>query len=208
MSPVRARVEPLTPDRWDDLVALFGERGACGGCWCMWWRLRASEFAQRKGSGNRRAFQRIVASGPPPGLLAYVDGQPAGWVAVAPREQFVRLQTSRTLQPIDDRPAWAIPCFFIARPYRGRGLGVQLLEAAVRYARSQGARLVEGYPVDPRSGRLPDAFAWTGVPALFAAAGFTEVARRSPTRPIVRRATERSPQRSASSRGEGARIRI
>ena len=187
MPNARARFEPLTPDRWDDLTMLFGARGACGGCWCMWWRLPAGEFARRKGSGNRRAFRRVVAEGPAPGLLAYMGDVPAGWVALAPRDRFVRLTRSRVLQPVDDEPVWAVTCFFIARPYRGRGLGVRLLKAAVRYARTQGARIVEGFPVDPRSGRVPDVFAWTGVPALFAAAGFREVARRAPTRPIVRR---------------------
>jgi GNAT superfamily N-acetyltransferase len=182
----------LTPDRWADLERLFGARGACGGCWCMWWRLKRSEFEKQKGEGNKRAFRRIAASGEGPGVLAYQDGEPVGWCALAPRERYGVLERSRTLQPVDDQPVWSVTCFFIARQYRGQGLGKKLLRAAVRLARQRGARMIEGYPVVPRQGRLPDAFAWTGLPSIFEAAGFREAARRSPTRPIYRLAL-RSP---------------
>jgi GNAT superfamily N-acetyltransferase len=177
---------PLTPGRWSDLERLFGERGACGGCWCMWARLPSAEFRAGVGAKNRRAFRRIVAAGDPPGILAYVNGEPAGWCAVGPRAAYRRLETSRVLQPVDDRPVWSVVCFFIARPFRRHGLTSRLLEEVVRFAGSRGATIVEGYPTDPR-GKLADAFVWTGLAQSFERAGFREVARRSPTRPIMRR---------------------
>ncbi|MFQ5805106.1 MAG: GNAT family N-acetyltransferase [Phycisphaerae bacterium] len=177
---------PLTAQRWSDLETLFGERGACGGCWCMWWRLTRAEFEKRKGAQNKRAMKRIVNCGEVPGLLAYADGEPIGWCAVGPREWYPVLQRSRVLKPVDDQPVWAVTCFFIAKPYRGKGISVKLLKAAVALAKKNGARIVEGYPVEPKKGRMPDAFAWTGLAAAFRKAGFVEVLRRSETRPIMR----------------------
>lgn len=180
------RFLPLTPERWHDLERLFGARGACSGCWCMWWRLRRSEFQQRKGAVNKRAFRRIVESGATPGILAYMGSEPVGWCAIEPRERYSALARSRTLKPVDDRPAWSVTCFYIARPARRQGLSVKLLKAAIAHARRHRAGVVEGYPVEPRQGALPDAFAWTGLVAAFRQAGFHEVARRSATRPIMR----------------------
>jgi GNAT superfamily N-acetyltransferase len=180
---------PLTPSRWKDLETLFGERGACGGCWCMWWRLTRSEWERRKGPLNKRAFKRIVNSGEVPGIIAYAGRLPVGWCAVAPRESFSVLERSRVLKPVDDTPVWSIVCLFIARPYRGKGVARGLVEAAVEFAGKKKAKMVEAYPVEPRKGRLPDAFAWMGTASLFRKAGFKEVLRRSKTRPIMRRAT-------------------
>jgi GNAT superfamily N-acetyltransferase len=153
----------------------------------MFWRLGRGEFQKRKGAANRRAFQRIVAGGETPGILAYVSGEPAGWCAIEPREHYPGLARSRTLQPVDEQPVWSVTCFFVARPHRRTGLSVKLLSAAVAYAGWRGAAVVEGYPVDPKSGATADVFAWTGLAAAFRKAGFREVARRSPTRPIMRR---------------------
>jgi len=175
----------LTPGRWDDLVALFGPRGACAGCWCMFPRLTSAEW-KTQGASNRRAFQRIVRAGDPPGLLAYEDGRAVGWVAVAPRLAYKRFERSRILQPVDEKPTWSVPCFFIDRSRRGRGLTTALLRAACIYAASRGAERIEGYPLEPAK-PMPAAFAWHGLASAFRAAGFHEVARRSPTRPIMRR---------------------
>jgi len=179
---------PLTPDRWADLEALFGQRGACAGCWCMYWRLPRTKYEAGKGASNRRAFQTIVRGGRVPGVLGYADGHPVGWCAVGPRDTFPTLDRSRTLRPIDDRPVWSVTCFFIARPRRREGLSVRLLEAAVAWARTRGAVVVEGYPTVPRTGvRIADAFAWTGVVRTFERAGFTEAARPSEARRIMRK---------------------
>jgi len=152
----------------------------------MWWRLKRSEFERRKGVRNKKAFKRIVRSGSPPGLLAYAGNEPIGWCAVAPRETYTVLERSRTLKRVDNQPVWSVVCFFVAKPFRRRGVSIELLRAALQYAKKYGARIVEGYPVQPRMGRLPDAFAWTGTPKAFLEAGFVEVLRRSATRPVMR----------------------
>jgi GNAT superfamily N-acetyltransferase len=187
-APPRQAVEihPLTADRWSDLEALFGRNGACGGCWCTFWRQTRSQYQENKGERNRRAFEALVKSGTVPGLLAYAGGVPVGWVAVQPRSEYLALSRSRTLAPVDGTPVWSVTCFFVAKPWRGRGLMRRLLEAAVAHARAGGATVVEGYPVDSATA-LPSAFVYTGVPAVFRASGFEEVARRSRTRPILRR---------------------
>ena len=193
MATSKFEFHPLTPDRWADVERLFGPRGACAGCWCMWTRLPSAEFTKGKGAGNKRALRRIVASGDSPGIVAYRDGEPAGWCAVAPRSAYRRLETSRVLAPVDDQAVWSVVCFFVARPYRRQGLSALLLRAATEYAAKRGARIVEGYPVD--GGKTADAFVWTGLASAFRRAGFREVARRSKTRPIMRR-VRLSPGRS------------
>ena len=180
-------VHPLTAGRWRDLEQLFSERGACGGCWCMWWRLTRSQFTAQKGEQNKRAFRALVEKGATPGLLAYDGDRPVAWCAVAPREAFLALERSRTLKRIDNAPVWSVVCFFVAKPYRRRGLTVRLLSAAADYVARQGGRILEGYPVEPKAGATPDAFAWTGFSTAFRRAGFRECLRRSATRPIMRR---------------------
>lgn len=174
-------IEPLTPERWHDFETLFGPRGACGGCWCMYFRLPNRDFVANKGDGNRFAMFRLVQDGPVPGLIAYVDGQPAGWCAVAPRLDYPRLANSRILAPLDDQPVWSVVCFFIARGHRRQGLSTRLLLAAADYARSQGAAILEGYPETPRQEKAPDVFLYVGAVSAFQKAGFVEAARRSPT---------------------------
>lgn len=177
---------PLTPERWDDFERLFGPKGACGGCWCMFERIPRAQFARQSGQGNKEAMRAIVASGEVPGLLAYAAGEPVGWCAIEPRETYGTLRRSRILKPVDDQPVWSLVCFYIAKGHRRQGVTVGLLRAAVDHARARGARIVEGYPVEPKTPRVPDAFAWHGTAAAFRRAGFTEVARRSETRPIMR----------------------
>jgi GNAT superfamily N-acetyltransferase len=182
---------PATPRRWADLETLFGDRGACAGCWCMWARLERAEYVRGKGAGNKRSLRALVAAGKTPGILAYVDGEVAGWCAIGPRAGFRRLEKSRVLEPVDDQPVWSVVCFFVARPFRRRGLSVALLEEAARFAKKRGARIVEGYPVDTGSRRAADAFVWTGLSSTFERAGFVEVLRRSKTRPIMRQTLAR-----------------
>jgi GNAT superfamily N-acetyltransferase len=179
-------VQPLTSSRWPEFEQLFGPRGACCGCWCMYWRLPRKQFDQQAGEQNRQGMKALLDSGATPGLLAYQDNQPVGWCCVAPREECPALARSRILKPFDEQPVWSVVCFFIARAQRHKGLTVQLLQAALEYARSNGAKIVEGYPVEPRTGRTPDVFAYTGLFSAFLQAGFREVARRSETRPIMR----------------------
>src|SRR5512147_2278405 len=125
---------PATPDRWKDLESLFGERGACGGCWCMAWRLSASDFDKNKGEKNRAAFKAVVRKGREPGVLAYADGDPIGWCAVAPREEYPRLERSRVLARVDDQAVWSITCLFVKKQFRNHGVSAQLIEAAAKLA--------------------------------------------------------------------------
>ncbi len=176
---------PFTEDRWSDFAALFGKRGACGGCWCMWWRQTAKEYEASKGEKNRRKMKKIVISGDIPGVLAYHDGEPVGWCAVAPRSEYTRLARSRILKPVDDRPVWSIVCLFVAKESRGMGVSSALISAAVDFVREKGGKTVEAYPVEPKK-KMPDAFAFHGLAVSYSRAGFREVARRSETRPVMR----------------------
>lgn len=176
---------PLASGNWDDFVELFGLQGACGGCWCMTWRLKAADYNMQKGAGNKKAMKELVSKASP-GIMAYSGGKAVGWCAVAPRSEYIRLETSRIFRPVDDKKVWSVSCFFIHKQYRQKGLSVQLLKAAIDFAILKGAKMVEGYPVDKGKGRMPDVFAWTGLSGTFIKAGFKEVERRSETRPIMR----------------------
>ena len=152
----------------------------------MFWRLPRKQFDAGKGEGNKRAFKKIVTADREPGLLAYLGKEVIGWCAVAPREVFVALERSRVLKPVDEQPVWSISCLFIKKPYRRRGVSIELLKAAVEFAAKRGAKIVEGYPVEPAMENMPDPFLWHGIPSAFSAAGFQEVLRRSKSRPIMR----------------------
>ena len=185
---MKLTAKPLTPGRWKDLEALFGPRGACAGCWCQWIRLPRKEFSAIRGAGAKRAMRALVRSGKPTGLLAYEGKTPVGWAALAPREDFRRLEKSRVLKPLDDAKVWSTPCFFTAKDARGKGVTPFLLKAAAAHAAKKGARILEGYPVDTKGKKVPDAFVWWGLAAAFEKAGFKEAGRRSKTRPVMRRA--------------------
>ncbi|MBU1651802.1 hypothetical protein KKA00_06255 [bacterium] len=120
-------IKSVTSDQWDDLEKLFGSKGACGGCWCMWWRLSHKDFEQQKGAGNRIAMMKLVNRGVEPGLIAYLGDEPVGWVAVAPREEYFRLDRSRILARVDEQQVWSVVCFFIAKNFRRQGVSGQLL---------------------------------------------------------------------------------
>ena len=152
----------------------------------MYWLVSGAEYERQKGSGNKQAMQGIVLSGKEPGILAYSAGKPAGWCALAPRPVYKRLEKSRILKPVDDQPVWSVVCFFVDKAYRRQGLTVELLKAAVLYAAANGARIVEGYPVEPKDNKAPDPFVYTGLASAFKQAGFVEETRRSETRPIMR----------------------
>jgi len=154
----------------------------------MWWRLNRSVWSKGRGEGNRRAFRKVVERGDPPGLLAYSGPDAVGWMAIAPREDYPGLGRSRILKPLDDKPVWSVTCFFVARGFRRQGVTVALLKAAAKYARGRGARMLEGYPSEPESSTIADAWVFTGLAGAFRRAGFREAARPSAKRPIMRRA--------------------
>lgn len=178
-------VHPVTPGRWKDLEELFGPNGAYSNCWCMWWRMASKDFDRAPGSAKRADLKHLVDRRRTPGLLAYLEGRPVGWVSVAPREQFGRLERSPTLKRVDDRPVWSIVCFFIHRGHRKGGVATALLRAAVDHASRSGATVVEAYPIGNDRTR-PSAELYTGIVPMFEAAGFREVARRG-ARSIMRR---------------------
>ena len=152
----------------------------------MWWRLKRSEFAEQTGQKNKMMMKKIVDSGEVPGLLAYADGEPAGWCSVAPRETFPVLDRSPTLKKIDDKPVWSVVCFYVAKPFRSKGLMTSLLNAAVEYAKKKRAKIVEGYPVEAKRRRLSGSEGFTGLVPVFRRVGFVEAIRRSENRPIMR----------------------
>jgi GNAT superfamily N-acetyltransferase len=189
-------IHPLTPTRVPDLATLFDQGGDPKFCWCTWYRLRNVDFGTATAASNRRVLEDAVtttaAEHRAPGLVAYRDGEAVGWVSLGPREDYDRLTHSRILAPIDDKPVWSIVCFVVGRRHRGQGIASALLEAAVDYARAHGATLLEAYPVDTGSGRVPAATAYKGTVGMFERAGFSVAERRranksSPERPIVRR---------------------
>ena len=177
---------PLLPDRWTDFEELFGPRGAYAGCWCMWWRRPRKEFEQCQGEQNKFAMKAIVDRNLIPGLLAYIDGIPAGWCSVAPREHFPVLDRSRVMKRLDDQPVWSIVCFFIKSRFRGRNLGLQLIKAAIGHVKANGGKIIEAYPTQPKTGKLPPVSSFMGLPDIFAKAGFIECARPSDSRVIMR----------------------
>jgi GNAT superfamily N-acetyltransferase len=194
-------IHPLTRDRWDDLVTLFDRPGDPKGCWCMYYRVRSRDFEQLWGKGTRAAFREVVEQGPPPGLLAYRDGAPVGWCAVAPREAFPRVLRSPVVRPIDDQPAcWAIVCFYVERSGRRGGVAAALLEAAVAFAAEHGAAAVEGYPKDTDGARKHANEMFVGSVSMFLEAGFQEVGRRSQLRPIMRRTLDQRARRPRRAR--------
>lgn len=170
------RVVPLTPDRWDDLVELFGPSGADGGCWCMFWRLTQKDYARNSPRGNQEMLNALVASGNPTGLLAYDGSRVVGWCGVSPRSSFGRLEHSKFFPATTDRLTWSIVCFFIHRKWRKQAVARCLLEAALRYAGEHGAQVVEAYPVDPEGGKIPPKEGYPGLLGMFLAAGFRQVA--------------------------------
>ena len=181
-------VHPLTKERWDDLVELFGRPGGSivRGCWCMYyWKSGSSGLGP--GEANRRALKSLVDGGSVPGLIGYGNGSPVGWISLGPREDDAKLRRSPEMKPVDDKPVWSIVCFYVDPRARGRGVSSALLNAAMAYARSRGATLLEAYPVD-KDERSHSDFMWFGAKGMFDRAGFKEVARRKETRPVMRRA--------------------
>jgi GNAT superfamily N-acetyltransferase len=191
---MRVSVRPATADHWSDLVEVFGRRGDDPGwCWCQLF-LRAPTERQSVPADNRAALHaEITRAAIPPGLIAYVDDHPAGCTRLGPRLGFPGVNSNKSLARVlegDGTRTWWVTCFAVARPYRGTGVASALLQAAVEFARDQGAAAVEGHPVDVaglRADRVAASALYTGTKALFVAAGFVEVARTYPTRPVMRR---------------------
>jgi len=181
------RVEPVTKTNWNKFVELFGSNGACGNCWCMYYRLSKMEFLEGKfEDGNKNAIKELVRKGKPVGLIGLLEETPIAWCAFAPRENFIKLDKSRVHKRIDDKEVWSIPCLFINKNYRRSGVSVQLLKGAVEYAKENRIKIIEAYPTIPTKDKIPDSFAWIGLYKSFERAGFKIVDRTSINRPMVR----------------------
>jgi GNAT superfamily N-acetyltransferase len=178
-------VRPLTAAEWPALEDLFGPSGASNGCWCMYWRL-GPRYKERPREDNKRDLLRLASSQRAPGLLAFDGDAAVGWCELAPRSELSWLAHTRFLQPVDDLPVWSVPCFYVRRTHRGRGVMAALIDAAVAEAAAGAAPALEAYPVDtavPRhTGNL-----FVGTASAFARHGFEVAARRKPDRPIMRR---------------------
>ncbi|HET9652327.1 MAG TPA: GNAT family N-acetyltransferase [Usitatibacter sp.] len=183
-------VRPLTPERWTDLETVFAGKGCSVArqCWCMAYR-RSGPSPQPKGmtraQRNRADLKALARRDPPPGLIGYHGKTPVGWVSLGPREDYRRLERSPLMKRVDDEPVWSIICFVVPAEYRRKGVAKALLAGAIAYARKRGVKLLEAYPVD-RPPPLADDWLWFGHKSMYDAAGFAEVARRKPTRAVVR----------------------
>jgi len=177
----------IRPADWNGFSTVMGEKGGCGGCWCMLWRLSKTDMDAGMGEGNRRAMKALFDSEHIPGLVTWHEDEAVGWVQVDRRSAFPRLDSSRVLKPVDDKSVWSISCLLVDKRFRRKGLSANLLGAACRFARERGATILEGYPIDTPKRSYPAVYAWTGFVGAFREAGFEEVARRSATRPIMRK---------------------
>ena len=184
-------IRPLTPSRWEDVEAVFNAKGCsvARGCWCMFYRRSGPGAAVPNGmtraQRNRAELKALVDGGTPPGLIGYRGKTPVGWVSLGPREDFAKLKRSQVMKPVDAKPVWSIICFVVPQEFRGQGVARALLDGAIAYAKKRGATLLEAYPVD-RAARGRDDSMWFGAKSMYDAAGFDEVARRKPQRPVVR----------------------
>ena len=182
---------PATPERWSDLESLFGKNGANAGCWCMFWRLERAMFKKTKGEGNRQILKQIVEGDEQPGILAYDGMQAVGWCGIAPREKLAALENSRILKRVDNQPVWSITCFFTLKEARRQGIMEALIKAAVKHAKSNGAQIVEAYPINMQSPKLAGQTfnsysGYMGVASAFRALGFEQVGQASETQLIMR----------------------
>jgi GNAT superfamily N-acetyltransferase len=173
---MKIQIKEMTPRLWEDLEQLFGEKGACGGCWCMWWRIEPGEKWQNvKGQEAKKRLRTMIENGALRGLIAYNQSEPIGWCTFGKRTDFPRLNRARTLQCHDADKVACVPCFYIKNRYRKQGVSIALLKAAVKALGNEGEAIVEGYPVKPaKPGNkdIPGVFAFTGTISLFEKEGF------------------------------------
>ena len=179
--------EPLSKKNWTKFVQFFGDKGASGNCWCMYFRLKKQEFLEGKENDeNKDVMKKLVWDNQPTGMLGFYEGEAIAWCAFAPRENFLKVENSRVHKRIDDKPVWSIPCFFIEKSFRKQGVSVELLKAVIKYAKKKKIKIIEAYPSIPTQELLPDGFAWIGLYKSFEQAGFKIVDKTSKYRPMVR----------------------
>lgn len=184
---MKLKFQILTPATWKQFELLMGEKGGCGNCWCMYFRLPYKTFQENKPSGNKKEMKKLVNKGEPQGLIASIDKEPVGWIAMAPREDYMKLEKSRAFKRIDDKPVWSITCFFIRKEFRHKGLSQELIKGAVDFARKKKIKILEAYPAIPYDEKVPSPFLWVGVLSSFIKNEFTVVQRNGKSRAMVRK---------------------
>lgn len=184
--------QELGKANWKQFEELMGEKGGCGNCWCMYFRIPTKEFQENKPDGNKKLMKLLVDKNKPIGLIAFLHEQPVGWLALAPREDYMKIENSRAFKRIDEKPVWSISCFFIKKEYRHKGLSQQLIKGAVDFAKRSATRggkkikILEAYPAIPYAEKVPHPFLWVGVLSSFIKNGFTIVHQHSKSRAMVR----------------------
>jgi GNAT superfamily N-acetyltransferase len=182
MEGMNLSIRPLTPELWPALEDLFGEKGACNGCWCMYWRI-GSAYRRTPREENKKAFREAVEHGPPPGLLAFDGDLPVGWCQLTPRAALPWLDRVWRIKPVDALPVWSLSCLYVRKGHRKRGITSALIREALKIAKRAKAPALEAYPFDAA---LSPSSTGTGYASTFARAGFRVVARHIPARPIMR----------------------
>lgn len=184
--PDDIKLKPLSGSNWNQFELLMGKNGGCGGCWCMTFRLSAKEFTANKFNGNKKRMKEIVEAGRPTGLIATLHQEPLGWIAWAPREDYIKIENSRSFKRIDDKPVWSITCFFIKKEYRRKGFSRALIKMAIEHARKKKIGILEAYPAIPYQDKVPPPFLWTGILSAFLENGFEIVRLSGKSRAMVR----------------------
>lgn len=190
----KVETRELSPELWPEFEKLFGANGACGGCWCMSWRIAKGEkWEDVKGPTAKRRMKKLILDGKALGVMAFVDGEPVGWCSFGPRADYLKLDRAPSLRCDDAAEVWSLPCFFVRNGYRGQGVATAMIEAALRSIKGRGGKIAEGYPAKPpKDGKpIPHAFAWTGTVRLFEAAGFTVAGNRDGGKVRMRKALRR-----------------
>lgn len=182
----KLRFEQLTSSTWKHFELLMGEKGGCGNCWCMYFRLPYKTFQANKPHGNKKMMKQLVNKGMPQGLIASINDEPVGWIAMAPREDYLKIENSRVFKRIDDEPVWSITCFFVRKEYRHTGLSMQLIKGAIDFAKKKKIKILEAYPAIPYSDKVPHPFLWVGVLSSFLKNGFKVVRQNNKSRAMVR----------------------
>jgi GNAT superfamily N-acetyltransferase len=184
-------IHPLTAERWPDLESVFNAKGCsiARGCWCMYYRRSGKSPDLQPGESqserSRNDLKALASLDPPPGLIGYEGKTPVGWISLGPREDYSKLEKSPVMKPVDGQAVWSIVCFVVPSEHRKQGIARAVLAGAIEYARKRGVRLLEAYPVD-KAEPLAGESSWFGSKTMYDAAGFEEVARRKPARPVVR----------------------
>ena len=184
------KLQPLTVNNWHLFEEVMGEKGGCGGCWCMYFRMPSTEFSKDKYEGHKKRMYDLVKAAKPTGLIATYNKRAVGWIAFAPREDYIRIENSRAFKRIDDKPVWSITCFFIKKEFRKMGLSEQMVKGIVDYARKKKIKTLEAYPAIPYSDKVPPPFLWVGILSAFTKNGFEVVQQNGKSRAMVRLCVE------------------